>query len=215
MSLTHQTRSAFVVRPLFLGHHQGPDFFFYFFSFSGQGCTGNYKSIEAWPGLYNLYGICVLLCESSLREWPPLSVLLWRLGFFCSAFLFPANHFLWENLAVKECSTCTSVLENLTKADHQLFLPIFQKYFTLSTLSWCMFLFLNSFKTVAESWTTSSSVSCTLAPQAPLCFVCLFPLPTVHCFYSCEVVVNKAFPLAPSFLWSPPLYWGKNCGSAM
>lgn len=123
MSLTHQTRSAFVVRPLFLGHHQGPDLFFYFFSFSGQGCTGNYKSIEAWPGLYNLCGICVLLCESSLREWPPLSVLLWRLFFFLFCFLFPANHFLWENLAVKECSTCTSVLENLTKADHQLFLP--------------------------------------------------------------------------------------------
>lgn len=94
-------------------------------AFSGQGCTSNYKSIEAWPGLYNLCGIFVeapLLCESSLRERPGPSVLVchWLFLFFFSDPSFsnePRTILLFTRiLAEKECSVCTSGPENLTRA---------------------------------------------------------------------------------------------------
>lgn len=64
-----------------LRHHQGLVFFLFF---SGQGCAGNYKSIEAWPGLYNLCGIfdqwC--FCVRAASENGLGSVVWSKIGFF-------------------------------------------------------------------------------------------------------------------------------------
>lgn len=188
-----------------LRHHQGLVFSFLFFS--GQGCAGNYKSIEAWPGLYNLCGIL-----SSVWEQPPrMASAQWsgpRLGFSNKP-----KPFFMRNSAEKECSICTSGPENFTKADHQLFLWIFQKYFTvfalfshdfwiLCRLAWLLIAGPHPAQSVLYSHLYRST-STILSPP-PLLLLC-----------SCAVVVNKACPLASSFLWSPPLYWGRNCGRAM
>ena len=79
-----------------LRHHQGPDFFLLFFS--GQGCTSNYKSIEAWPGLYNLCGIFVQcrFCVRAASENGPGSAFWSGIGLFlCTLFPTNPNHFFF------------------------------------------------------------------------------------------------------------------------
>lgn len=86
--------------------------------FSGQGSLGNYKSIEAWPGLCNLCGIfffsfwsAVPLCEICLGECPPTGE-----GFPT----WTQSYFFRANSAAQECSICASGPGKLTEV-YQLF----------------------------------------------------------------------------------------------
>lgn len=117
LSLANQTLSPIVARLLFSVIIKAQIFFFLLLLFfSGQGCAGNYKSIEAWPGLYNLCGIFVQsrFCARAASE-NGLGSAFWSgIGFFERSFFFPTNpnHFIFftRNLAERECSICTSGL---------------------------------------------------------------------------------------------------------
>lgn len=207
--LTNQTLSPFVVCLPFLVIIKNPRFFFLPF-FSGQGCAGNYKSIEAWPGLYNLCGIFVQcrFCVRAASE-NGLGSAFWSgIGVFSSA-LFPANHF-YEELGWKRMfHTHVSTWELNQSRSSTLPLDFPKIFDSVSTLSCCMFWL---FELLYECWTTSSAGSCTLvfiAHTSTNLLCCFFPSTHSALLYSCTAVVNKACPLASSFLWSSSSLLGK------
>lgn len=142
--------------------------FFLLFS-SGQGCTSNYKSIEAWPGLCNLCGIFVQrrFCVRAASENGPGSAFWSGIGLFLSA-LFPTNpnHFFfsffflrgtWLNKNVpyarQDSRTWPKQIINSSSR--------FSANISLRPRSLaCMFRFLN---VSAECWITSSPISAVLS----------------------------------------------------
>lgn len=165
--------------------------FFLLFS-SGQGCTSNYKSIEAWPGLCNLCGIFVQrrFCVRAASENGPGSAFWSGIGLFLSA-LFPTNpnHFFfsffflrgtWLNKNVpyarQDSRTWPKQIINSSSR--------FSANISLRPRSLaCMFRFLN---VSAECWIASSPISAVLSSLSLGKHRCFFfsspPLPTVHCF---------------------------------
>lgn len=196
--------------------------FFLLFS-SGQGCTSNYKSIEAWPGLCNLCGIFVQrrFCVRAASE-NGLGSAFWSgIGLFLSA-LFPTNpnrffnFFFYEELGwirMFHMHVRTRELDRSRSSTLPLDFP--QIFHCVRALS----LACSDFWTWvlnAGSLPAQSPLFSRLYRSASTAVFFFFP-PSTHSalLYSRALIVNRACPLASSFLWSPPLYWGRNCGRAM
>lgn len=159
--------------------------FFLLFS-SGQGCTSNYKSIEAWPGLCNLCGIFVQrrFCVRAASENGPGSAFWSGIGLFLSA-LFPTNpnHFFfsffflrgtWLNKNVpyarQDSRTWPKQIINSSSR--------FSANISLRPRSLaCMFRFLN---VSAECWIASSPISAVLSSLSLGKHRCFFFLPPLY-----------------------------------
>lgn len=164
--------------------------FFLLFS-SGQGCTSNYKSIEAWPGLCNLCGIFVQrrFCVRAASENGPGSAFWSGIGLFLSA-LFPTNpnhffffFFFYEELGwirMFHMHVRTRELDRSRSSTLPLDFP--QIFHCVRAL----LLHVQIFE--RECWMLDHfqpNLRCSLvfiARQAPLFFFFPPSLPTVHCF---------------------------------
>lgn len=197
--------------------------FFLLFS-SGQGCTSNYKSIEAWPGLCNLCGIFVQrrFCVRAASENGPGSAFWSGIGLFLSA-LFPTNpnHFFFSFFFLRG----TWLNKNVPYARQDSRTWPKQIINSSSRFSANISLRPRSLAACSDFWTWVLNAG-SLPAQSPLfsrlyrsasTAVFFFPSLSTHSalLYSRALIVNRACPLASSFLWSPPLYWGRNCGRAM
>lgn len=200
--LTNQTFSPFVVCLLLLVIIKAPDFFLLLFS--GQGCTSNYKSTEARPGLYNLCGIFVQcrFCVRAASEnglgsalWSGVLV-FWALSL---SFLFfsnkPKPFFTRKRMFHMHVRTWepTHIINSSSRFS--------KKIFTLSTLSCCMFWFLSTLRTVFECWTLAHiqhNFSSSLSLHKHHSALFFFPLPTARCFIPVRWWLIRPVPLLPA-----------------
>lgn len=165
--------------------------FFLLFS-SGQGCTSNYKSIEAWPGLCNLCGIFVQrrFCVRAASENGPGSAFWSGIGLFLSA-LFPTNpnrffnFFFYEELGwIRMFHMHVRTRELDWSRSSTLPLDFPQIFHCVRALSLACSDFWT--RVSAECWIASSPISAVLSSLSLGKHRCFFfsspPLPTVHCF---------------------------------